>query len=168
MPATEIPLGPIHIRFLVDGTADPAAAGSVSLFEFSVAPNARMPIAHSHDAYEESAYQLEGNLTFTLWDNLGNGAGNAQTIDCKPGDHLLIPRGVVHRFDNFGPGPSRTLAVITPGILGAAYFREIGALVGAAIAAGSPPDPRALGEVMLRHGLTPRPEFNAPTTSYTR
>ena len=164
MPIQEIPLGPIHIRFLVDGTADPAAAGSISMFEFTVAPGARVPIAHSHNAYEETAYALEGNLTLTLWD----ADGNPQRIETRPGDHVLIPRGVVHRFDNFSDAPTRTLAVITPGILGAAYFREIGELVGAAMAAAAagtpaPPDPAAIGKIMLRHGLTPRPEFQAPT-----
>jgi quercetin dioxygenase-like cupin family protein len=155
----EIPLGPIHIRFLVDGTAEPAAHRSLSMFEFTVEPGARVPIAHSHDAYDETAYALEGALTLTLWD----AAGNPQRIETKPGDHVFIPRGVVHRFDNFSNAPTRTLAVITPGILGAAYFREVGAVVAQAIAQKTPPDPRAVGEVMLRHGLTPRPDFQLPT-----
>lgn len=167
MPIQEIPLGPIHIRFLVDGTADPAAAGSISMFESTVAPGARVPISHSHDAYEETLYALEGNLTLTLWD----AAGNPQHMETRPGDHVLIPRGVVHRFDNFSNAPTRTLAVITPGVLGAAFFREVGELVAAAMtttgaAPGgkpSPPDPAAIGKIMLRHGLTPRPEFQAPT-----
>jgi hypothetical protein len=41
---------------------------------------------------------------------------------------------------------------VTPGILGAGYFREVAAILDAA--AGGPPDFAALGEVMRRHGLT--------------
>jgi hypothetical protein len=47
------------------------------------------------------------------------------------------------------------LAVITPGILGPDYFREIAAVVKAA--AGGPPDHAAIAAVMRRHGLTPAP-----------
>ena len=150
----EIPLGPLHIRFLIDGTAEPAAHRSLSLFEFSVAPGARVPIAHSHDAYDETLYGLDGTLTMTLWSSSGEPARTA----LGPGDVLFIPRGAVHRFDNFSAdAPARILAVITPGILGAAYFREIGALVAAAMAAKAPPDPVAVAQIMLRHGLTPAP-----------
>jgi hypothetical protein len=47
------------------------------------------------------------------------------------------------------------LGIVTPGILRSDYFRELAALVEAA--AGGPPDPAAIGEVMRRHGLTPAP-----------
>ena len=53
-------------------------------------------------------------------------------------------------------GPSenaRFLAVVTPGLLGPAYFREIGEVIAAG--AGGPPDLEALKDVMCRHGLTP-------------
>ena len=36
------------------------------MFEFEVAPGAKVPIAHSHDAYEETAYGLEGILFYTV------------------------------------------------------------------------------------------------------
>ena len=47
------------------------------------------------------------------------------------------------------------LAIVTPGILGPDYFREMAAVLKAA--AGGPPDRAALVEVMRRHGLTPAP-----------
>ena len=47
------------------------------------------------------------------------------------------------------------LAIVSPGILGPDYFREIAAVVEAAV--GGPPDSAALAEVMRRHGLTPAP-----------
>ena len=67
---------------------------------------------------------------------------------------LCIPRGAVHRFDNNHDVDAKVLAIVTPGILGPDYFREIAAVLEAA--AGGPPDLAAIGEVMRRHGLTPR------------
>ena len=137
----EIRLGQIAVRFLVEGSE---SNGSVAVFEFDVAADAKVPAAHSHDAYEETIYGLEGTLTWTV-------AG--LTIDVGPGDVLVIPRGVVHHFANTGDVDSTSLAVITPGILGPDYFRELAVV--AAAAAGGPPDLAALGAVMKRHGLTP-------------
>jgi hypothetical protein len=62
---------------------------------------------------------------------------------------------VVHRFDNFHSADATVLAIVTPGVLGPDYFREIAAVVSAA--AGGPPDAAAIGAVMRRHGLTPVP-----------
>lgn len=73
-------------------------------------------------------------------------------IEIGPGEVLCIPRGAVHRFDNFHAGTAKMLAVITPGVPGPDYFREIAAIVKAA--AGGPPDFAAIGAVMRRHGLT--------------
>ena len=53
----EIRLGGLAIRFLVEGAA---SGGSVAMFEFSVAAGAKVPIAHSHDAYEETVYGSGG------------------------------------------------------------------------------------------------------------
>jgi quercetin dioxygenase-like cupin family protein len=145
MPKEEIRLGQIVVRFHLEGSA---SNNSIAMFEFDVAPGAKVPAAHSHDAYEETLYGLDGILTMTV-DGLPTEVG--------PGDVLCIPRGVIHRFDNLHSETSTTLAVITPGILGPAYFREIAAIAQAAAAQGTPPNPAAIGEVMRRHGLTPAP-----------
>ena len=139
----EIRIGELGIRFLLEGDA---SGGSVVLFEFSVPAGARVPIAHSHDAYEETVYGLEGTLTWTV---------DGRQVDVAPGEALCIPRGVVHRFDNEHDVDARMLAIVTPGILRPEYFREMAAVVEAA--AGGPPEPAALAEVMRRHGLTPAP-----------
>ena len=139
----EIKIGGLAIRFLLEGKA---SGGSVAMFEFDVAAGARVPIAHSHDAYEETIYGLAGVLTFTV---------DARKADIGPGEVLCIPRGAIHRFDNFHSADAKMLAIVTPGVLRPDYFREIAAVVEAAT--GGPPDPAALGEVMRRHGLTPAP-----------
>lgn len=137
----EITIGPLAIRFLLEGEA---SGGSVAVFEFVVPAGARVPVAHSHDGYEETMYGLEGVLTWTL---------EGRETDVGPGEVLCIPRGVVHRFDNPHDVDAKVLAIVSPGILGPAYFREVAAVVQAA--AGGPPDPVAIAAVMQRHGLTP-------------
>ena len=139
----EIRIGQLAIRFLVEGQA---SGGSVAVFEFDVPAGAKVPVAHSHDGYEETIYGLAGVLTFTV---------NGRKTEVGPGEALCIPRGAVHRFDNLHAVDAKMLAIVTPGILGPDYFREIAAVVAAATS--GPPDPAAIAEVMRRHGLTPAP-----------
>jgi quercetin dioxygenase-like cupin family protein len=139
----QITVGPMAIRFLLDSGA---SGGSVAVFEFDVPAGARLPGPHSHDGYEETLYGLEGVLTWTV---------DGQQTDIGPGEVLCIPRGVVHRFDNPHDADAKVLAIVTPGILGPDYFRDVAAVIDAA--AGGPPDLAALGTVMRRHGLTPAP-----------
>jgi quercetin dioxygenase-like cupin family protein len=138
-----IRVGQLEIRFLLEGTV---TAGSLAMFEFDVPANARVPIAHSHDAYEETIYGLRGMLTWTV-------EGRVHSVG--PGEVLSIPRGAVHRFDNTSGAEATMLAVVTPGVLSPDYFRELAALVDAA--AGGPPNVTAIAGVMRRHGLTPAP-----------
>ncbi len=142
-PSEEIRIGQLAIRFLLEGEA---SGGSVAVFEFDVPAAARVPIAHSHDGYEETIYGLEGVLTWTL---------GGERTEVGSGEVLCIPRGVVHRFDNDHGVDAKMLAIVSPGILGPDYFREMAAVIKAA--ANGPPDPAALAEVMRRHGLTPAP-----------
>lgn len=126
----EIPIGPLVIRFLVEGQA---SRGSIAIFEFEVPAGARVPVAHSHDAYEET-YGLAGVLTWTV-------DGHRAAIG--PGEVLCIRHGAVHRFDNFHSAGAKTLTMVTPGTLGPNHFREI-------------------PEVMRGHGLTPVSESIHP------
>jgi quercetin dioxygenase-like cupin family protein len=140
-----IEVGDVDVRFLLEGEA---GRGSVAVFEFTVPAGARVPIAHSHDGYEETIYGLEGTLTWTV---------DGRRVEVGPGEILCIARGAVHRFDNEHDDAARMLAIVTPGILGPDYFREAAAVIEAAVAAVGAPDPRALAAVMRRHGLTPAP-----------
>jgi quercetin dioxygenase-like cupin family protein len=139
----EIRIGQLAIRFLVEGDA---SGGSVAVFEFDVPAGAKVPIPHSHDAYEETIYGLEGVLTWTI---------DGEPIDVGPGEAVVIPRGIVHHFDNAGDVDARALGIVTPGVLGPGYFREMSELVEAG--AGGPPDLAAMADAMRRHGLTPAP-----------
>jgi quercetin dioxygenase-like cupin family protein len=136
----EIKVGPLAIRFLIEGEQ---SGGSVAMFEFDVPAGAKVAAGHSHDGYEETIYGLEGVLTWTI---------EGVPTDVGASEALCIPRGAVHQFENTRDVDARALAVVTPGILGPGYFREVAAILDAA--AGGPPDYAALGEVMRRHGLT--------------
>jgi quercetin dioxygenase-like cupin family protein len=139
----EIRIGHIAIRFRLEGRE---SGGSVAVFEFDVPAGARVPESHSHDGFEETIYGLEGVLSWTL---------DGEQTDVGPGDVLCIRRGIVHRFDNDHEADSKMLAIVSPGILGPEYFREIARVVGTAT--GGPPDTAAIADVMRRHGLTPAP-----------
>ena len=144
-PAQEtIRLGPLAVRFLITGEN---ANGSIAAFELEVPAAQRLAApAHSHDHYEETIYGVEGVLTWTV---------DGKRIDGGPGQALCIPRGAVHRFDNNGSQDVKALCVITPAAIGPQYFRESAEVINAA--AGGPPDPAKMMEIMLRHGLTPAP-----------
>jgi quercetin dioxygenase-like cupin family protein len=139
-------LGPITITFSVD--ADDSS-GSVTVSRCDVKYGGGMPAAHSHDAFEETLYGLEG-VTTVIIDNT--------TTDLGPGDTVCIPRGAVHSFIA-NQGDVAFLAIATPGLFGPAYFHELAEVL--QTAGDGPPDPAAIGAVMLRHGLTPAPQPQA-------
>jgi quercetin dioxygenase-like cupin family protein len=139
----EIKVGEVAIRFVVDGEQ---SAGSVAVFEFDVPAGARVPVAHSHDGYDETIYGLEGVLTWTV---------EGTPTDVGPGEALCILRGAVHHFDNTRSVDAKALAIVTPGILGPDFFREVAAILDAT--ESGPPDLAAIAAVMRRHGLTPAP-----------
>ena len=142
-PSEEIiHMGPsgIGIRFLLTRED---TNGSMSVFEVRVPAGQRIPApAHKNEAYEEVLYGIEGILTWTV---------DGRPIEIGPGQALCIPRGAVHRFDNLGSEDVKQLCVISPAIMGPAYFREAAAAIRAA---GGPPDRAKMAEVFRRHGMT--------------
>ncbi len=143
-PSEEIiKIGPLGIRFLLTGDD---SNGSVSVFEFFVPVGQKLVApAHMNDAYEEMLYGIEGVLTWTV---------DGRLIEVGPGQALCIPRGAVHRFDNLGGEDVKQLVVISPAIMGPAYFREAAEVIGAA---AGPPDRAKMIEVFRRHGMTVAP-----------
>jgi len=141
-PAEEtILIGPLGIRFLLSGDD---TNGSVSVFEVTVPAGKKLAApAHKNDAYEETLYGIKGILTWTI---------DGKAIEVGPGQAVCIPRGAVHRFDNFGTEDAKQLSIITPAIMGSTYFREVSDVVNAA--AGGPPDTAKMVEVFRRHGMT--------------
>ena len=137
MNATEINIGKLGIRYLVDGSE----RGDMGMFELTVPPGSNVPPPHSHSNNEEIVYVLEGTLRYTV---------GAETRDLTPGQSMRTPKGTVHGFSNPFDLPARALIVLSPDI-GAQYFKDIAAVV----SAGGPPDKAALAAVMSRYGLLP-------------
>ena len=136
-----IKIGPLGIRFLLTGED---SNQSVSVFELHVPVGQKLAApAHSNDAYEEVLYGIEGTLTWTV---------DGTPIEVGPGQALCIPRGAVHRFDNLGNEDVKQLAIISPAIMGPAYFREAAEAIEAA--GGAPPDRAKMTEFFRRHGMT--------------
>jgi quercetin dioxygenase-like cupin family protein len=136
-----IKIGPLGIRFLLTGED---SNSNMSVFEVLVPTGQKLVApAHKNDAYEETLYGIEGVLTWTV---------DGKPIEVGPGQALCIPRGAVHRFDNLGNEDVKQLAVISPAIMGPAYFREAAEAINAA--AGGPPDRAKMMEVFRRHGMT--------------
>jgi quercetin dioxygenase-like cupin family protein len=139
MTAEEILIAGIDVRFLVDPEA---TEGAATLFEFDVQADGHTPPPHSHERWEETVYGVRGTLTWTV-DGVAKAVG--------PGEVLVIPRGVVHSFENSSRELATQLAVVTPGLLGPGYFRDLAAI----FSVDGPPDLAAALDVMRRHGLTP-------------
>ncbi|HTS72518.1 MAG TPA: cupin domain-containing protein [Gaiellaceae bacterium] len=139
--AEPIQVGALTVRFHVDADE---SGGSVSVFECDAPAHARMPAPHSHDEFDETVFGLDGVTTFTV--------GGMRT-DLSPGEALFIPRRVIHGFTNEGDVDARFLAIVSPGLMGSGYFRDVAGVLGEE----GPPDIERLGEVMRRHGLTLAP-----------
>lgn len=136
-----ITLGGISVRFLVEAQD---SGGAATVFECAVQAGAQVPPAHSHDAFDETVYGLEGVLTFTI---------DGRPREVGPGEAVCIRRGQVHQFVNTGAVRATFLSVATPGVFGPDYFTEIRDALAATT--NGPPDVAALLGVMRRHGLTP-------------
>ena len=131
-------IGQIGIRFLLESAE---TNGSVAMFEFTVPVGAKVPLPHSHKHYDETIYGVAGVITFTV--------DGKRVVDIGPGESLFIPRGAVHGFNNLNQTDAKAVAVVTPALIGPAFFEETAAIVNA----GGPPDVEKLKAVLAKHGL---------------
>ena len=139
IPSDVIRVGQIEIRFRLQAAQ---TGGNFTMFEYLIPVNARVPIAHSHEAFDETLYGLDGATAVTL---------DGHKVAVGRGDVLFIPRGSVHQVENLGVVDARGLSVITPGLLGPEFFREVAAVLNV----GGPPNIERIVAVMQRHGLRP-------------
>jgi len=144
-----IRLGAFEVSFHIEAED---SGGSATVFECHFAADAKLPLPHSHDGFEETVYGLQGVTTFTV---------DGETHELGPGDCICIKRGQVHGFENRGSTAAGFLAIATPGVFGPAYFEEMAAVIGDA--QDGPPDLAQLAEVMSRHGLTPALPATVPS-----
>ncbi len=155
-----INLGSLQLRFL---QSKDDTAGSLDMFEMTLQPNARMPIPHYHESWDETIYGLTGTTTWRV---------DGKDIDLTSGETVFIKRGIVHGFTNRTSEPATCLCTLSPGVIGPQYFRDMAAL----LAAGAPDpaqdeandaalwaDTRALDVPRARSGLDRR-EHREPLT----
>src|SRR4051794_34422847 len=90
-----IQVGAMEITFLVEAAQ---SNGSVSAFECLVPTDSKMPAPHSHDAFEETIYGLEGTTSWTV---------DGDPVEIGTGDCVCVPRGAVHGFQNRGAEDAR-------------------------------------------------------------
>lgn len=135
----EIHVPGIVLRVLIDG---PTTGASLTMFEMDVLPGGSMPIPHRHMGFDEVGYGMSGKLRMTV---------EGKIVDVGAGESLLIKAGEVHAFANPFEDTAKVLCVLTPGVFGVQYFREMKEL----LAGGGPPDLKKAAEIMMRHGLEP-------------
>jgi mannose-6-phosphate isomerase-like protein (cupin superfamily) len=134
-----IHVGNLSITFLksrheTDGTLD--------LFELTVPPLAFLNVPHLHRDYDETIIGMNGVATWTV---------DGSTVKLGPGQQLHIPRGTTHSYSNLHPATCRMMCILTPGLVGPEYFREMAAI----LRADGPPDVAGIGNIMMRYGVIP-------------
>ncbi len=87
MSTTEVNVGQLRIRYLVDGSQ----SESLGMFELTVPPGSNVPPPHSHTHNEKIVFVLEGTLRYTV---------GAETQDLTPGQTMRTPKGSAHGFAN--------------------------------------------------------------------
>src|SRR5271154_2033746 len=137
-----IRIGGLELRFL---QSKESGDDSLDLFEMLVQPGARVPVAHFHENWDETVYGLTGVSTWRI---------DGRDVELEPGKAVFIKRGIVHSFSNGTQEATTCLNILTPGVLGPGYFREMAALI-----ASGPPNPEVVKTTMLRHGLIPAAGF---------
>jgi mannose-6-phosphate isomerase-like protein (cupin superfamily) len=116
--------------------------GAFAVLEYRMAAHTPGPPPHLHRRTDEAFHVLEGELTFHLED---------RSMEAGPGDFVLVPRGVVHTFENAGSSEARFLEVAAPGAF-VGYFEE---LLAAVPAGGGPPDPATIAALYEKYDIVP-------------
>ena len=111
-------------------------SGAFSLIETVNPPDGGPPL-HVHRDVDEAFYVLEGQYEFVC---------GHERIEAGPGDFVLLPRGVPHRYRT-GSGGGRVLMVFSPGGT-EDYFRDITVALTSGVTGE-----RELTELAASHGI---------------
>lgn len=114
----------------------------LNIFKCIVRPEARTPVPHYHEKFDETIKSLVGITTVVL---------DGKTIQLNPGDSIVIRRGAVHQIANKTNDTIEFLCEIRSGIFGYEYFRDIETIVNV----NGPPDIERFKAVMRSYGLVP-------------
>jgi mannose-6-phosphate isomerase-like protein (cupin superfamily) len=114
----------------------------MDLFEMIIPPQAQLGLPHLHREYDETILGIYGTSVWTV---------GSEAISIGPGEQYDIPRGVQHSYANLTDSTVRLMCILTPGLLGPEYFRELAAIYNA----GGPPNMAEIGAMMTRYGVIP-------------
>jgi quercetin dioxygenase-like cupin family protein len=79
--------------------------GRMSIIELTLAPGWEGPPLHHHE-FDEGFYNIEGELTFQLGDEL---------VTRQAGSFTFAPGGAVHTLANLSGAPARYVLTCSPG-----------------------------------------------------
>lgn len=116
--------------------------GKLDLFELTVPPHGHLNVPHLHRDYDETIIGMNGITTWTL---------DGKKFQIGPGQQLHIPRGVAHTYINTHRTTARMMCILTPGLVGPEYFRELAAVIDA----DGPVNVPAIAAIMTRYGIIP-------------
>jgi mannose-6-phosphate isomerase-like protein (cupin superfamily) len=136
---TPIQIGKLSITFL---HSRHQTHGAADLFEVIIPPHAHLNIPHLHRISDETILGMNGITTWIV---------DERRIALHPGEQLDVPHGTVHSCLNDQQTTARIICMLTPGLLGPEYFRELAA----ALHAEDPPNLAYVGSVMARYDIIP-------------
>lgn len=114
--------------------------GAYSLFEVEVGPGGGEGL-HVQHREDECLYVAEGRFAFAI---------EGAKTEAGPGEHLYVPRGAMHAYENVGEGAGTLLAVHTPG---GPHERFVAAARGMATDPVSRADGDGFGSLAAEHGI---------------
>lgn len=130
--------GPASVRILEDGSTTSHRLG---LGEIILAPHTAGPPQHRHSQHDEGFYVVSGTVRFT---------SGEKSFDAPPRTLVMVPPGAPHTFANPADEPAVILNTFTPDLY-VQYFRDLRDM----IAAGQPPTPALITDVMARYATEP-------------
>ena len=133
-----ITIGTTRVRILEDGSTTEHRLG---VGEITLAPHTEGPPQHRHARHDEGFYVVSGRVSFTV---------GADTHEAPAGTLVMVPPGAPHTFANLTDEPAVMLNTFTPDLY-VQYFRDLRDM----IAAGRPPTPEAIAEVMRAYATEP-------------
>jgi quercetin dioxygenase-like cupin family protein len=98
---------PVTGETLVFRTTSADSNGERVVVETLVEPNGAVAAAHVHPAQDELFEVLGGEVEFRL---------GKKTVVAKPGDRVLVPAGMPHRFRSVGEETAHFVCEITPAL----------------------------------------------------
>ncbi len=125
--------------------------GELLVFDLELSPDGRVPGTHVHPIQEERFKVVRGTMKFRR---------GLRTITARSGDTVVVPPGMVHRFENAGNAPAHVRVEVQPALRMEELFETAVALAGEGrTTAGGTPHPLDLALFMREFDAEVRAPF---------